>query len=177
MSGVRGGVSGGRRVADGVAAIDSGAAQDANLGFCGWGGSDILGDCGICQDGGILEVGCAEAVYKQLVPHANEASHPMPGDPGLPVGGARVRPASHRVAPAGLDPEPPGLRPGNHCRPLRGWGGHLPQLPIPGEEQVVAEGRAHHTDSWFCCFSLKYRRSSITCVWRLRNSKPRSSQA
>jgi hypothetical protein len=23
------------------------------------------------------------AVYQQLVPHANEASHPMPGDPGL----------------------------------------------------------------------------------------------
>ncbi len=23
------------------------------------------------------------AVYKQLVPHANEASHPMPGDPAL----------------------------------------------------------------------------------------------
>jgi len=24
-----------------------------------------------------------QSVYRQLVPHANEASHPMPGDPGL----------------------------------------------------------------------------------------------
>jgi hypothetical protein len=24
-----------------------------------------------------------QAVYGQLVPHANEASHPMPGDPAL----------------------------------------------------------------------------------------------
>jgi hypothetical protein len=24
-----------------------------------------------------------QTVYKQLVPHANEASHPMPGDPAL----------------------------------------------------------------------------------------------
>jgi hypothetical protein len=24
-----------------------------------------------------------QAVYKQLVPHANEASHPMPGDSAL----------------------------------------------------------------------------------------------
>jgi hypothetical protein len=56
--GMRGGVSGGRGVADEFADA-SGTAADADVGVCGGCGSGVFRDCGICEDGGVLEVGCA----------------------------------------------------------------------------------------------------------------------
>jgi hypothetical protein len=38
---------------------------------------------GFAKASGYWKSDIPQAVYKQLVPHANEASHPMPGDPGM----------------------------------------------------------------------------------------------
>jgi polyferredoxin len=43
----------------------------------------FLGIVGFAKAQGHWKSDVPQAVYKQLVPHANEASHPMPGDPGL----------------------------------------------------------------------------------------------
>jgi polyferredoxin len=43
----------------------------------------FFGIVGFAKTEGYWKSDIPQAVYKQLVPHANEASHPMPGDPGL----------------------------------------------------------------------------------------------
>lgn len=43
----------------------------------------FLGIVGYAKTSGAWETRLPEAVYRQLVPHANEASHPMPGDSSL----------------------------------------------------------------------------------------------
>jgi polyferredoxin len=43
----------------------------------------FFGIVGFAKTAGYWETSMPGAVYQQLVPHANEASHPMPGDPGL----------------------------------------------------------------------------------------------
>jgi polyferredoxin len=43
----------------------------------------FFGIVGFAQVEGYWKSDVPQAVYKQLVPHANEASHPMPGDPAL----------------------------------------------------------------------------------------------
>jgi polyferredoxin len=43
----------------------------------------FFGIVGFAKAAGYWKSDVPEAVYQQLVPHANEASHPMPGDPGL----------------------------------------------------------------------------------------------
>jgi ferredoxin len=44
----------------------------------------FFGIVGFATTAGYWKSNVPQAVYKQLVPHANEASHPMPGDPALP---------------------------------------------------------------------------------------------
>jgi len=43
----------------------------------------FLGIVGFAKTEGYWKSNIPEAVYRQIVPHANEASHPMPGDPAL----------------------------------------------------------------------------------------------
>jgi polyferredoxin len=43
----------------------------------------FFGIVGFAKTAGYWRSDIPQAVYKQVVPHANEASHPMPGDPGL----------------------------------------------------------------------------------------------
>jgi len=43
----------------------------------------LFGIVGFAKTEGYWKSDVPQAVYKQLVPHANEASHPMPGDPAL----------------------------------------------------------------------------------------------
>jgi polyferredoxin len=43
----------------------------------------FFGIVGFAKTEGYWKSDIPQAVYKQLVPHANEASHPMPGDPTL----------------------------------------------------------------------------------------------
>jgi polyferredoxin len=43
----------------------------------------FVGAVGFAKTAGCWKSAVPSAVYKQLVPHANEASHPMPGDPAL----------------------------------------------------------------------------------------------
>jgi polyferredoxin len=43
----------------------------------------FFGIIGFAETEGYWKSDIPQAVYKQLVPHANEASHPMPGDPAL----------------------------------------------------------------------------------------------
>lgn len=43
----------------------------------------FLGIVGYAKAAGYWQTETPAAVYQQLVPHANEAAHPMPGDPGL----------------------------------------------------------------------------------------------
>jgi polyferredoxin len=43
----------------------------------------FFGIVGFAKTAGYWKSDVPQAVYKQLVPHANEASHPMPGDPGM----------------------------------------------------------------------------------------------
>jgi polyferredoxin len=43
----------------------------------------FFGIVGFAKAAGYWKSDVPEAVYQQLVPHANEASHPMPGDPEL----------------------------------------------------------------------------------------------
>jgi polyferredoxin len=43
----------------------------------------FFGIVGFAKTEGYWKSDIPQAVYKQLVPHANEASHPMPGDPAL----------------------------------------------------------------------------------------------
>ena len=43
----------------------------------------FVGIVGFAKSAGYWKSDVPGAVYKQLVPHANEASHPMPGDPAL----------------------------------------------------------------------------------------------
>ena len=43
----------------------------------------FVGIVGFAKTAGYWQSDVPQAVYKQLVPHANEASHPMPGDPAL----------------------------------------------------------------------------------------------
>jgi hypothetical protein len=43
----------------------------------------FFGIIGFAKTVGYWKSDIPQAVYKQLVPHANEASHPMPGDPAL----------------------------------------------------------------------------------------------
>jgi polyferredoxin len=43
----------------------------------------FLGIVGLAKTAGYWNSEVPRAVYQQLVPHANEASHPMPGDPAL----------------------------------------------------------------------------------------------
>ena len=43
----------------------------------------FVGIVGFAKTAGLWRTDVPQAVYKQLVPHANEASHPMPGDPEL----------------------------------------------------------------------------------------------
>ena len=104
--GMRGSVSGGRSIAAWAE-----RRANADVGVRGRSGRVVRRDGGVCEDDGTLEIrnsavgvsavdawnrgdiaGYMEgywksdvpsSVYQQLVPHANEASHPMPGDPGL----------------------------------------------------------------------------------------------
>ena len=41
------------------------------------------GIVGFAKTAGYWKSDVPQSVYKQLVPHANEASHPMPHDPGM----------------------------------------------------------------------------------------------
>ena len=43
----------------------------------------FFGIVGFAKTAGYWKSNVPQAVYKQLVPHANEASHPMPGDPAI----------------------------------------------------------------------------------------------
>jgi polyferredoxin len=43
----------------------------------------FVGIVGFAKTEGYWKSNIPEAVYRQIVPHANEASHPMPGDPAL----------------------------------------------------------------------------------------------
>jgi polyferredoxin len=43
----------------------------------------FVGVVGFAKTAGYWRSDVPQAVYQQLVPHANEASHPMPGDPEL----------------------------------------------------------------------------------------------
>jgi polyferredoxin len=43
----------------------------------------FLGIVGFAKASGVWETHLSNALYQQLVPHANEATHPMPGDPAL----------------------------------------------------------------------------------------------
>jgi polyferredoxin len=43
----------------------------------------FFGVVGFAQTAGYWKTNVPAAIYRQLVPHANEASHPMPGDPGM----------------------------------------------------------------------------------------------
>jgi polyferredoxin len=43
----------------------------------------FLGVVGFAKTEGYWKSNIPQAVYRQIVPHANEASHPMPGDPAL----------------------------------------------------------------------------------------------
>jgi len=43
----------------------------------------FFGIVGFAKSAGYWETSVPAAVYQQLVPHANDATHPMPGDPGL----------------------------------------------------------------------------------------------
>jgi polyferredoxin len=43
----------------------------------------FFGMVGFAKASGYWKSDIPQAVYKHLVPHANEASHPMPGDPGM----------------------------------------------------------------------------------------------
>jgi polyferredoxin len=43
----------------------------------------FFGIVGFAKTAGYWKSDIPEAVYRQIVPHANEASHPMPGDPAL----------------------------------------------------------------------------------------------
>jgi polyferredoxin len=43
----------------------------------------FFGIVGFAKTAGYWKSNIPEAVYRQIVPHANEASHPMPGDPAL----------------------------------------------------------------------------------------------
>ena len=43
----------------------------------------FLGIVGFAKTSGYWKSDIPQAVYRQIVPHANEASHPMPGDPAL----------------------------------------------------------------------------------------------
>jgi polyferredoxin len=43
----------------------------------------FLGIVGFAKTEGYWKSDIPQAVYRQIVPHANEASHPMPGDPAL----------------------------------------------------------------------------------------------
>jgi len=78
MSGMRGGVSGGRCLRmgtkDGRMPVWAFAAGVAILFF---------GVVGYAKISGHWKSEIPQAVYGQLVPRANEASHPMPGDPSL----------------------------------------------------------------------------------------------
>jgi hypothetical protein len=43
----------------------------------------FFGIIGFAKTAGYWNSDVPAAVYRQLVPHANEAQHPMPGDPAL----------------------------------------------------------------------------------------------
>jgi ferredoxin len=43
----------------------------------------FFGIVGLAKMQGYWKSDIPQAVYRQIVPHANEASHPMPGDPAL----------------------------------------------------------------------------------------------
>ena len=43
----------------------------------------FFGIVGFAKTEGYWKSDIPQAVYRQIVPHANEASHPMPGDPPL----------------------------------------------------------------------------------------------
>ena len=43
----------------------------------------FLGIVGFAKAAGHWSSDVPTTIYKQLVPHANETRHPMPGDPGI----------------------------------------------------------------------------------------------
>lgn len=43
----------------------------------------FFGIVGYAKTAGYWQTNVPTQVYEQLVPHADEASHPMPGDPGV----------------------------------------------------------------------------------------------